>query len=305
MRSVLITGANGQLGMALHTLVDAGGVNTESTNRQNDVSPHIASRFEFHFTDIDTLDIYDKSQIEAFIKMHNIEVIINCAAYTAVDKAEDDVEKCMQINCAAVRNIGEAASRSGARVIHISTDYVFDGKGMRPYREDDTINPVSVYGSSKLAGEKALLSACHDAVIIRTAWLYSETGSNFVKTMLRLGKERDTLGVIADQKGTPTYAGDLARAIITILEAEYFTPGIYNYSNEGVCTWYDFAVKIFKSEGIKCSVNKLSTSEYPTPASRPQYSVLDKSKIKAIYNVEVPFWEDSLKKCLVKLKTAN
>ena len=302
MRSVLITGANGQLGMALRTLVATGSVNPESTNEQKGVSPYIAYGFKFHFTDIDTLDICDKSQVEAFMKMHNIEIIINCAAYTAVDKAEDDAEKCMQINCDAVRNIGEAASLTGAGVIHISTDYVFDGKGMRPYREDDTTSPVSVYGSTKLAGEKALLSVCHDAVIIRTAWLYSETGSNFVKTMLHLGKERDTLGVVADQKGTPTYSGDLAKAIITILEAEYFTPGIYNYSNDGVCTWYDFAVKIFELEGIKCSVNRITTAEYPTPASRPQYSVLDKSKIIAIYNVEVPLWEDSLKKCLVKLK---
>ena len=276
MKSVLVTGANGQLGVALRNISDS------------------FDGFEFYFTDVDTLDICDKMQVEACVKLHRINMIVNCAAYTAVDKAEDDPELCMLINRDAVRNIGEVAVSVGAKVIHISTDYVFDGNGTRPYREDDATNPVSAYGAAKLAGEQALLSVCPDSVIIRTAWLYSETGSNFVKTMLSLGTERDRLSVVADQRGTPTYAADLADAIKSVLMAERFAPGIYHYTNEGVCTWYDFAVKIFELSGIKCAVNPLTTAEYPTRAKRPAYSVLDKSKIKSTYGIKIPEWESSL-----------
>ena len=298
MKSVLVTGANGQLGIALRNISDS------------------FAGFDFYFTDVDSLDICDKKQISSFVKKYNINVIVNCAAYTAVDRAEDETELCMSLNRDAVRIIGEVAISVGAKVIHVSTDYVFDGCGTRPYRENDTTNPTSVYGVSKLAGEQALLSVCSDTVIIRTAWLYYETGNNFVKTMLRLGAERDIsrdvvykkgtlpepLGVVADQIGTPTYAGDLAEAIKAVLTAERFVPGIYNYSNEGVCTWYDFAVRIFELTGIKCTVSPLTTDEYPTRAKRPAYSVLDKSKIKAIYGIKIPEWENSLEKCLKKLK---
>ena len=283
MKSVLVTGANGQLGVALRNLQDS------------------FDGFDIFFTDVDTLDICDKAQIEAFVKSHCIDTIVNCAAYTAVDKAEDETELCMRINCDAVRYIGEVAASAGAKVIHVSTDYVFDGCALSPYREDGSTNPTSAYGASKLAGEQALLAVCTDSVIIRTAWLYSETGSNFVKTMLRLGKECDSLGVVADQKGTPTYAGDLANAIKAVLISEKFIPGIYHYTNEGICTWYDFAVKIFEIANIICDVKPLTTAEYPTRAKRPAYSVLDKSKIKEAYGMRIPIWENGLERCLFQL----
>ena len=285
MKSVLVTGANGQLGVALQSISDS------------------FEGYKFYFKDIDTLDICDKVMVDVFVKSLDIDVIINCAAYTAVDKAEDDADSCLLINRDAVCNLGEIALSVGAKVIHISTDYVFDGCSTRPYREDDTTNPASVYGATKLAGEQALLSLFNDSVIIRTAWLYSETGSNFVKTMLRLGAERDTLGVVADQKGTPTYAGDLAVAIMTILTSEKFVPGIYHYTNEGECTWYDFAVKIFQIAGLKCEVRPLTTEGYPTRAKRPAYSVLDKSKITTVYGLQIPDWENGLERCLKKLTT--
>ncbi|MDR2915328.1 MAG: dTDP-4-dehydrorhamnose reductase [Tannerella sp.] len=283
MESVLVTGANGQLGVALRNISDR------------------FDGFKFYFTDVDTLDICDKLQVNDFIKSHGIGCVVNCAAYTAVDKAEDDEETCMRVNCDAIRNIGEVAASLGTRVVHVSTDYVFDGYATRPYHEDDITNPASVYGRTKLAGERALLSACEDSVIIRTAWLYSETGANFVKTMLRLGAERDVLGVVADQRGTPTYAGDLADVIKAVLTNGNFVPGVYHYTNEGECTWYDFAVKIFELAGMKCEVNPLTTAEYPTRAKRPAYSILDKSKIKETYGIQIPAWEDSLKKCIKNL----
>jgi dTDP-4-dehydrorhamnose reductase len=283
MRTILVTGAKGQLGVALYNMSDC------------------FTGFKLHFTDVDTLDISDKSSVESVIKLLHTGLVINCAAYTAVDKAEDDADTCMQVNCEAVRNIGEVAASVGVKVIHVSTDYVFDGKNTRPYREDDAVNPLSVYGKSKLAGERALLSVCHDAVIIRTAWLYSETGHNFVKTMLRLGAERDTVNVVADQQGAPTYAADLADAIKTVVMSGNFIPGIYHYSDEGICTWYDFAVKIFELTGMTCKVNPLTTTEYPVRAARPAYSVLDKTKIRRIYDVITPGWEDSLKKCLCNM----
>jgi dTDP-4-dehydrorhamnose reductase len=261
-----------------------------------------------HFTDVDTLDILDKQAVASYIKSFDIDAVVNCAAYTAVDRAEDDAELCMCINRDAVRNIGEVAASLGIRVIHVSTDYVFDGQATRPYREDDVPHPLSVYGQSKLAGEQALMAACPDAVIIRTAWLYSETGANFVKTMLRLGTERQPaeVHVVADQLGTPTYAGDLAGAILHILMSGKFTPGeIYHYTNEGVCTWYDFAVRIFEMAGLECRVNPLPTSGYPTRAPRPAYSVLDKTKIKQSCGLIIPPWEESLAGCLRRLQSTG
>jgi dTDP-4-dehydrorhamnose reductase len=282
--SILITGANGQLGNALQNRCG------------ND------EKYFYYFTDIQELDICNKLQLTKFIKDNNIRLVVNCAAYTAVDKAEDDWELCFKINRDAVRNIGEVAASRQVGVIHISTDYVFDGKGTRPYREDDETSPVSVYGHSKLAGENALLSTCPESIIIRTAWLYSETGNNFVKTMLRLGKERNSIGVVNDRKGTPTYAGDLASAIKTIWESERYMPGIYHYTNEGICTWYDFTKKIFEFSGLKCDIKPLRTEEYPTRAPRPTYSVLDKAKIRETYNIDIPFWEKSLESMISGLK---
>ena len=280
MERVLVTGADGQLGVAL---------------RKSTVG---IDGLTFYFTDIDTLDICDKSQMREFIQSRHIDIIINCAAYTAVDRAEDEPDICALINCDALRSIGELATETKTRVIHISTDYVFDGNGTRPYNETDATYPVSVYGKTKLAGEQALLSACENAIILRTAWLYSMTGVNFVKTMLRLGTERSTLNIVADQYGTPTYAADLAEVIKTILTSNRFIPGVYHYTNAGVCTWYDFAVKIFELTGIRCNVNPITTAEYPTHATRPAYSVLDKTKIIETFNIQIPTWEDSLAKCL-------
>ena len=281
MDSVLVTGANGQLGNVLRHCTEG------------------MDGFRFYFTDVDTLDICDKVQVGDFVRSHDIGTVVNCAAYTAVDRAEDDVETCTRINCDAVRTIGEIAASTGAGVIHISTDYVFDGCGSRPYRETDATHPVSVYGKTKLAGERALSDTCENSIILRTAWLYSGTGTNFVKTMLRLGKERETVGIVADQHGTPTYAGDLADVIKTILTKGLMPPGIYHYANEGECTWYDFAVKIFELAGLPCTVRPLSTPEYPTRAPRPAYSVLDKTKIKETLSIQIPPWETSLKKSMV------
>ncbi|MDR2918522.1 MAG: dTDP-4-dehydrorhamnose reductase [Tannerella sp.] len=286
-KTILITGANGQLGSAIQKL-----------------APHYPD-YTFHFTDIDTLDILNKELISDFVRTNQIQYIVNCAAYTAVDKAEDNADSAMRINCDAVRNIGEVAKAHHANVIHISTDYVFDGTGNRPYREDDPVNPTSVYGSTKLAGEKILQQICPESVIIRTAWLYSEYGANFVKTMIRLGKERSDLNVVSDQIGTPTYAGDLADAIITVLNHLVFTPGIYHFSNEGVCSWYDFASAIIKQTQLDCRVHPISTKEYPTPAKRPAYSVLDKTKIKQVYDITIPEWETSLDICLQNLQLTN
>lgn len=283
-KTILITGANGQLGNAIQKLASQ------------------YPGYNFYFTDVDTLDILDKEQISDFVRINQVQYIVNCAAYTAVDKAEENADMAMRINCDAVRNIGEVAKTYHAKVIHISTDYVFDGTGSRPYREDDPTNPTSVYGSTKLAGETILQQICSESVIIRTAWLYSEYGTNFVKTMIRLGKERSDLNVVSDQIGTPTYAGDLAEAIISILNHLVFTPGIYHYSNEGICSWYDFAAEIMKQAQLDCRVHPIPAKDYPTPAKRPAYSVLDKTKIKQVYGISIPKWEASLARCLQHLK---
>lgn len=282
-KAILITGANGQLGNSIRRL-----------------APEYTGS-EFYFTDVDTLDILNKEQIAAFVQDNQIQYIVNCAAYTAVDRAEEDRDVAMRINCDAVRNIAEIAQLYDIKVIHISTDYVFDGEGTRPYKENDHTNPKSVYGATKLAGEISLQEICHESVIIRTAWLYSEYGSNFVKTMMRLGTERSELNVVSDQIGTPTYAGDLAMVILTIINYSTFVPGIYHYSNEGVCSWCDFAAKIMSLAQLDCLVHPISTNEYPTPAKRPAYSVLDKTKIKQIYGITIPEWEISLDRCLRSL----
>ena len=284
---ILITGANGQLGQEFQSLV--------SGNENSDT---------FYFTDKDTLDITNIDEIESFVKNNNINTIINCAAYTAVDNAETDSSMAYRVNSEAVENLANIAKKYDLKLIHISTDYVFDGTNHRPILEDDSTNPQGVYGKSKLAGEEALLKIQPDgAAIIRTSWVYSANAHNFVKTMLRVGRERDEINVVCDQIGTPTYTRDLATAVLTMIEKEAETKGvhIYHYSNEGCCSWYDFAKAIFEIAHIDCNVNPINTKEYPTPAKRPLYSVLDKNKIKKTYNIKIPYWRDSLVSCIALL----
>ena len=287
MKNVLITGANGQLGNEMRVLSEA---NKEYT---------------YFFTDVEELNICNEQAVMDYVEDHQIHVIVNCAAYTAVDKAEEDVELCTKLNADAVGYLAKAAEVFGAEFIQISTDYVFDGTAHTPYRETEPTCPNSVYGSTKLAGEQNALTLCTRSMVIRTAWLYSTFGNNFVKTMIRLGRERDSLGVIFDQVGTPTYARDLARAIFAAIH-QGVPPGIYHFSNEGVCSWYDFTKAIHRLAGITtCNVKPLHTSEYPTKAKRPHYSVLDKSKIKEVYHVEIPYWEESLKECIFQLTSMS
>lgn len=281
---VLVTGSNGQLGKEIRTILDR-------------EFPGVAN-----YTDVEELDITDRNAVMNYINAGGYTHIINCAAFTAVDKAESEQTLCYAINSDAVRNLAEAASASGAKVIHVSTDYVFDGKSYCPYTEADKVNPVSAYGTSKRKGEMALLSLLPDAVIIRTAWLYSPHGNNFVKTMIRLGKERKEIGVVFDQVGTPTSATDLAQAIVAILKSPQWIPGIYHFSNEGVASWYDFAKKIHSLAGISdCRIKPITTDLYPTAATRPFYSVLDKTKIKNTFGIDIPHWEESLEKVINKL----
>ena len=284
MKNVLITGANGQLGNEMRVL------SVENPE------------YTYFFTDVAELDICNEQAVLDFVKANNIHVIVNCAAYTAVDNAEDNVELCSKLNADAVGYLAKAAEANGAEFIQISTDYVFDGTAHIPYQETEPTCPNSVYGKTKLAGEQNALSLCSRSMVIRTAWLYSTFGNNFVKTMIRLGKERDSLGVIFDQIGTPTYARDLARAIFAAIR-QRVVPGVYHFSNEGVCSWYDFTKAIHRLAGITtCSVKPLHTSEYPTKAMRPHYSVLDKTKIKETYHIEIPYWMDSLQSCIAELE---
>ena len=283
MKKILITGANGQLGNEMRVL--------SAENKE----------YNYFFTDVAELDICDAKAILDFVKANDINVIVNCAAYTAVDNAEDNVELCTKLNADAVCYLAKAAEANGAEFIQISTDYVFDGTAHIPYKETEPTCPNSVYGNTKLAGEQNALTLCSRSMVIRTAWLYSTFGNNFVKTMIRLGKERESLGVIFDQVGTPTYARDLARAIFAAIR-QGIVPGIYHFSNEGVCSWYDFTKAIHRLAGITtCNVKPLHTSEYPTKAKRPHYSVLDKTKIKNTYSIEVSYWLESLEQCIKAL----
>ena len=283
MKNILITGANGQLGNEMRVLSAE------------------YPEYSYFFTDVEELNICNEQAVMDYVEDHQIHVIVNCAAYTAVDKAEEDVELCTKLNADAVGYLAKAAEAFGAEFIQISTDYVFDGTAYIPYRETEPTCPNSVYGSTKLAGEQNALTLCTRSMVIRTAWLYSTFGNNFVKTMIRFGRERDSLGVIFDQVGTPTYARDLARAIFAAIR-QGVTPGIYHFSNEGVCSWYDFTKAIHRLAGITtCNVKPLHTSEYPTKAKRPHYSVLDKTKIKEVYHVEIPYWEESLKECIYQM----
>lgn len=281
MKRILVTGANGQLGRSLQKLLC----------EDNEV--------EAIFTDVDTLDLTEKLSVERFFATENFDVIVNCAAYTNVDKAETDEFLCAKINKEAVENLAESARKYKINIIHISTDYVFNGENNRPYDENDTPAPCSVYGRTKLEGEGVLKSFCPSSIIIRTAWLYSEYGNNFMKTMLRLGNEKEEIGVVSDQIGTPTYAGDLAKIIQELIHSDNWISGVYHFSNEGVASWYDFSKAIFRVSGNKSiKVNPIRTKDYPTPAKRPYYSVLNKAKIKKTYGIEIPHWEDSLAECI-------
>ncbi len=283
MKNILITGANGQLGNEMRVL--------SAENKE----------YNYFFTDVAELDICDEQAVMSFVKDHHIHVIVNCAAYTAVDKAEDNLNLCTKLNSDAVGYLAKAAEANEAELIQVSTDYVFDGTNHLPYKETDATCPNSVYGVTKLKGEANAVEHCKKAMIIRTAWLYSTFGNNFVKTMIRLGKEREALGVVFDQIGTPTYARDLARAIFAAIN-KGVVPGIYHFSNEGVCSWYDFTKSIHRIAGITtCKVSPLHTDEYPAKAPRPNYSVLDKTKIKNTYGIEIPHWEESLKACIDEL----
>lgn len=281
--NILVTGCNGQLGNEIQLLEKGNG-------------KHV-----FFNTDVNELDITDENAINAFVDANNIDGIINCAAYTAVDKAESNEAMCHTLNATAPGYLAAAMGKRGGWMVQVSTDYVFDGTKHTPYSETDPTCPDSVYGRTKLEGEQLVRQHCERALIVRTAWLYSIFGNNFVKTMIRLGKEKTELGVIFDQIGTPTYARDLAVAIMTAVE-KGIIPGIYHFSNEGVTSWYDFTKAIHRIADISgCHVRPIHTEEYPTPARRPHYSVLDKTKIKATYNIEVPYWEESLAECISKL----
>lgn len=273
----LVTGANGQLGNELKLLLGNKAI----------------------YVDRDELDITDEKAVEAFLKANAFEAVINCAAYTAVDKAEADADMAAKINVDGPKFL----AMSGVPMIQVSTDYVFDGKGYRPYVESDEANPESVYGVTKLDGEKAVLEHASGVFVIRTAWLYSAYGNNFVKTMQRLGAERENLNVVFDQIGTPTYAHDLAEAIVAALpKLKKGVKEVYHFSNEGVCSWYDFAIEIMKISGLKCKVCPIESKDYPTPAKRPFYSVLNKAKFKRDFDFEIKHWAVSLKDCVEKLK---
>ncbi|MCT7533303.1 dTDP-4-dehydrorhamnose reductase [Aliarcobacter cryaerophilus] len=282
--NILVTGSNGQLGSEIKEL---------SSNYN----------YNFFFTTRDDIDITSKDSIKEFCQTNSINVIINCAAYTAVDKAESDMENADLVNRKAVKKLSIVAKELNIKLIHISTDYVFDGKNFKPYVEEFQTNPQSVYGKTKLDGENEIRDINPlNSIIIRTSWVYSYYGNNFVKTMLRLGKEKEELGVIFDQIGTPTYAKDLAKTILDIVpQIENSKVEIYNYSNEGVLSWYDFAKEIMKMAKLNCKINPIETYQYPTPAKRPHFSLLNKSKIKSKFNLEIPYWKDGLDDCLKRL----
>lgn len=284
--NILVTGANGQLGSEMCRL--------------GAVSPN-----NYIFTDVAELDITDAQAVLAAVKENGIEIIVNCAAYTNVDKAESDEYTAELINAAAVANLASVMKEVDGTLFHVSTDYVFGNEGNTPRSEDMPLNPLGVYGRTKLHGEQAIEASGCKALIFRTAWLYSEYGNNFLKTMLRLTAERELLNVVFDQVGTPTYAGDLALAIFSIIEAGVYSgnEGIYHFSNEGVCSWYDFAVEIAAAAGnTNCRINPCHSSEFPSPVKRPPYSVLDKTKIKKTFDIDIPHWRESMEYCIKRLK---
>lgn len=285
-KRILITGANGQLGSEMRRL--------------GEVSPNT-----YIYTDVAELDITNGDAVAAFVKENAVDIIVNCAAYTNVDKAESDEATAELINATAVENLAKAIKAVNGTLFHISTDYVFGNEGNTPRTEDMPLNPLGVYGRTKLRGEQAVAAVGCKAIIIRTAWLYSEFGNNFLKTMLRLTAEREQLNVVFDQVGTPTYAGDLALAIFSIIEGDVYegNEGVYHFSNEGVCSWYDFATEIAIAAGnTACKVQPCHSSEFPSPVTRPAFSVLDKSKIKNTFGIEIPHWRDSMLYCIKRLK---
>ena len=286
---ILVTGKTGQLGKSINKIVNTG--NGKNNYQQDN---------EFIFVGREELDLSSESSISHYFDSNDrFDVIINCAAYTAVDKAEEEQELANQINHLAVKQLANIANEQKAKLIHISTDYVFDGESDKPYIETDTLNPINIYGKTKLAGEKALQEIMPtDVIIIRTSWLYSEFGNNFVKTMLRLGKERDEINVVSDQIGSPTYATDLAKVILKIIDYQdkKQSTEIYHYSNEGEISWYEFAKEIFKIAEVNCKVNPITTQQYPTPAKRPRNSLIDSNKIMQLFDINTPFWKDSLKR---------
>lgn len=333
-KKILVTGKNGQLGQSIQKMVQEDfshslEMTTESSHF--DQREKFLTGFEFTFVGRDELDLSSSESIREYFADKSFDVIINCAAYTAVDKAESEPELADQINHLAVKQLAEIAKAQNAFLVHISTDYVFNGQGFKPYVETDEVGPQGVYGLTKLKGEQAMQQIAPAGCIIRTSWVYSEFGNNFVKTMLRLGAERDSLNVIFDQVGSPTYAGDLASAILQIIdhaviarsdsdvaiyetedglkmdrhaslamtEGEALTKNeIYHYSNEGVCSWYDFAKAIFELSNTQCTVAPIETKDYPTPTTRPHYSLMNKAKIKADFELQIPYWRDSLSRCV-------
>lgn len=290
LKQVLVTGSVGQLGQSIQTI------------------PRDYSGFQFTFVDREELDLSNPSEIKAYFKKNDFDIVINCAAYTAVDKAESETELADKINHLAVKQLAEIAKQNNSALIHISTDYVFNGENHRPYIEADATDPQSIYGATKLKGELAFQKTNPMGCVIRTSWVYSEFGQNFVKTMQRLGRERDTLNVIYDQIGSPTYACDLAQAILHIIQQPFINTEqsadkkVFHFSNEGVCSWYDFAKTIFEMSHIDCQVSPIETIDYPTPAKRPHYSLLNKSKIKSTFELEIPYWKDALQKCINNLQ---
>lgn len=285
---ILVTGSNGQLGNELRVISQD-------------------SKSEYEFADIAELDITDLSAVEKYIASSKPDILVNCAAYTDVNRAESDYNKAELINAVAPGILAEVCNKFNVKLIHVSTDYVFDGSANIPYNEESAVNPVSAYGKTKLAGEENIIKNTENFIIIRTCWLYSSFGKNFVKTMKSLGETKDEISVVFDQTGTPTYAADLAEAIekicyLTREDEKNFVCGIYQYSDEGVCSWYDFAIEIMNVFGLKCKVKPIETSEYPAPAARPAYSVLNKKKIRDTFKLTIPYWRDSLKRCAELLK---
>lgn len=283
---IVITGSNGQLGSEIR----------EAASRYPSI--------DFLFFSRNELSIADKSALQSVFQTHQPDFFINCAAYTAVDKAEEEKKLAAEINGTAVGEIARLCEAEKCRLIHISTDYVFDGLADRPLKESDAVAPVNAYGESKLLGEMLALSNNPGAIIIRTSWVYSSYGKNFVKTMIRLMKEKESIGVVSDQIGSPTYAADLAQAILQIITSGKWTPGVYNYSNDGVISWFDFAMEIKKLTDASCVVIPITTAQFPTPAKRPGYSVLDKTKIQNTFNIPLSDWKESLRACVQKLMQA-